>query len=230
MKKKIEELLRYGVQRLQISIDGATPNTQEYLRGNNTYHIIHNLIKAFPNFITPMYTIHAKNIDEIQPFIDQEKSLGVTKIGFERYIPTQNNPYNKELELTKEQLLFAYETISQNVGIDFHINDPLFNTFLLMKNNVTSDVVIKSFVDTGCQAYENNIYIDAKGNLYPCIFSEEPLFNVHNKKITTYKTFKPPIIKGCAGCIYYCICKGCRAAAAYYYKDWLERDPLCPIY
>lgn len=226
---KIHVLKESGVSRLQISLDGASACSHEYLRGKGTYSHTLQLIKTFPEFITPMFTIHAKNYCEVGDFIEQQLDNGVKKIGFERFIPIKGNINNRDLELSKDQLFMAYDIISKYKGIDFHINDPLFNTYLFIKNKIPINIV-KSFTDIGCQAQKHNIYIDAIGDVHPCVFSNDVLFNVHEEPLSTCTRLSSPSIKGCIGCDYYCVCKGCRAAAKTQFDDWLEIDPLCPLH
>lgn len=227
-REKTLSLMEMGVSKLQISLDGVSASSHEYLRGKGTYQYAYELIKSFPTFIIPMFTIHARNYHEIGQFIEQQVDNGVKKIGFERYIPINRNPHNNDLALSQQQLLSAYDTISNYSGVEFHINDPLYNTYLFRKNHVPIDVINK-FTDIGCQALKNNLYISANGNVYPCVFIDKILFNIHEKPLSYYKDIPFLSIKGCMGCGYYCVCKGCRAAAYYHYGDWLEKDPLCPL-
>ena len=228
-REKIYTLMRYNVSKLQISIDGASADTHDYLRGPGSYQKAYEMVKAFPSFITPMFTIHAKNYHEIEPFIEQQIANGIKKIGFERYVPINTNYENKNLILSKEQLCVAFDSISKYHGIEFHINDPLYNTYLLMKNQIPIDILQELCCNLGCQALHNNIYIDAKGDVYACVFSKEKLFNVHSAPLSDCNSKTNPMQSECLKCEYYKVCKGCRAAALYQAGDWLKKDPLCPL-
>lgn len=227
--EKIKILKNNGVNTLQISLDGVSASSHEFLRGKGTYQHAFNLVKCYPDFITPMYTIHARNYNEVSPFILQQRTIGVKKIGFERYIPVVSNKRTSMLKLTKEQLFSAYEAILQYNDVEFHINDPLFNVFVIRKNKVTTPT-LDSFPELGCEALSNNIYIDAGGDVYPCVFSKEMLFNIHYEPLMNHRTSPESQNYECINCDFFKFCKGCRAAAYFEFGDWKKRDPLCPLH
>lgn len=227
-ENKIEILKKLGVSSIQVSLDGVSASTHELLRGKGTYEHTYNMVKNHPEIIVPMYTIHALNYKEVGAFIRQQIINNHKKIGFERYISVSTDRKNNILKLSREQLFHAYDEICEFNEIEFHINDPIFNVYMLLKHNVPDDI-IKTFFESGCQALDNNIYIDAKGDVFSCVFSKEKLFNIHYADISLCNNHERTICNDCIMCQFFNVCKGCRAAAFYYLGDWKGLDPLCPL-
>ena len=89
----------------------------------------------------------------------------------------------------------------------------------------------------GCEAGDEIIYIDYKGNVGACsyipIFAEnikdKPLDEIlkNNKLFVTLRQYKENLKGKCEECCYKMICGGCRANALALKKSLLEEDPLC---
>ena len=236
--EKIEELTQRGVNLIQISVDGANKESHEFIRGEGTYEPIIKFFREdkYKKYnLFPMYTINKHNYKEIETYIEQMIMYGVSQIGFERYIPATG--LNVELlELSPDILHESYEKIFMYENkIDIHVNDPLYTAFKLSKSNASMEVV--RFIEewkVGCSAGESSIYIDANGNLYPCTFSKDSVFNVCEADISTLSnniTYNCATEESkCSKCKYARVCGGCRAAALYKTNgSWGGNDPLCFI-
>ena len=89
----------------------------------------------------------------------------------------------------------------------------------------------------GCEAGDEIIYIDFKGNVGACSYI--PIFadNIKdksldeilekNKLFITLKQYKENLKGKCRQCTYKSICGGCRATALALKNSLLEEDPLC---
>ncbi len=235
-KHKINELNSLGVTIIQVSLDGSTCEIHEYLRGEGTFYPTVKCISDQHSNIVPIFTIHGKNYHDVQNYLDFLIENGITRVGFERYIPVSIVPENKELTLTREQLESAYKIIlNYENKLNIHVNDPLYNVYKSLYYKIDPSV-FDVFYDFGCKALNHNIYIDVDGNVYPCTFSSSSLFNVHstplcNKTIQEWQhIYNNNRVKDCGVCAYRKICGGCRAAAYSYSKDWFGRDPLCILH
>jgi len=237
-KKKLEILSLGGVDLIQVSIDGSTPECHNSIRGNGAYEKIISLFSddSYKDFkLFPMFTICKKNYKEINDFINQMIEFGIKSIGFERYIPSSGQNI-EELSLTREMLKTAYSTIFQfEDKIRIHVNDPVYTAYKLSKMNVSSDMIKN--LETwkmGCSAGDTSMYIDAIGNIYPCTFSDESFYSLQYGTIEDVPN-RPDLCKPkegtkCAVCKFKLICGGCRATARYVVNGfWGGDDPLCVI-
>ena len=89
----------------------------------------------------------------------------------------------------------------------------------------------------GCEAGDEIIYIDFKGNVGACSYI--PIFadNIKdksldeilekNKLFIILKQYKENLKGKCRQCTYKSICGGCRATALALKNSLLEEDPLC---
>ena len=89
----------------------------------------------------------------------------------------------------------------------------------------------------GCEAGDEIIYIDFKGNVGACSYI--PMFadNIkdktldeilkNNKLFVTLREYKESLKGKCQECTYKMICGGCRATALALKKSLIEEDPLC---
>jgi len=239
-RDKLDELKSNGVDIIQVSIDGATKEKHEFIRGKNTYDKVINIFKNGLHDIyniVPMYTINKTNYMEIEKYINIMNNYNVKQIGFERYIPVCGK-YREELELDSNILEKAYELLYryENRGIIIHINDPLYNIFKIKRLDKNENFIVKELSkwDVGCSALRTSIYIDAQGNVLPCTFSNRTIFNANDTRIKIIENHlvnkKLIESKRCSKCKYGVICRGCRAAAKYSKnKDWCGDDPLCFI-
>lgn len=230
---KIATLQDLGVSIIQVSLDGSTALIHEKLRGPNTFTPVFEKLCKYSDIIVPIFTIHALNYFDVGPFLKLLIENGIKQVGFERYIPINQNTKNICLNLKREQLEIAYlEILKYESEIKIHINDPLYNVFKAQYYDLPP-VIFDCFETTGCQALNCNIYIDVDGNVYPCTFSDKPLFNVHKKRIGLdliscfIKKYNKNKIVVCESCQYKKICNGCRAAAYCETNNWFGEDPLC---
>lgn len=238
--EKLDELTKEGSDLIQISLDGAYPETHDAIRGKGSF------AKTFPLFISPkykkynlfpMFTICKINYMEIEAYLTQLVKNGVKQVGFERYIPSSGLNV-QTLSLTREMLQQAYDTILAFEGkINIHVNDPVYSAYKLAKLKIP-DAVIQNMAtwNLGCSAGNTSMYIDAKGNVYPCTFSNRSFFNVRDDNIDNIPN-RQDLCKAkegtkCFKCRYSSICGGCRASAQYYdneNSDWEGNDPLCMV-
>jgi radical SAM protein with 4Fe4S-binding SPASM domain len=110
----IDTLIKYKVESITISIDAATKNTYELLRGGSFNILINNLIRLntrkehlkskYP-LVEFKYILMKSNINDLDHLIDLAKICGIYKIIFQHLIEWTNK---KEL---KNQSVFDIEDI-----------------------------------------------------------------------------------------------------------------------
>jgi len=103
-RKTAEELVSSGLDFLQISLDGAKEETNDYIRGKGTYRkamkAIGEIKKAKEKFnsnikLSLTTVVTDKNLDELLEIVKIVKELGLYEVSF--------NPYNLDTSYMKEK-------------------------------------------------------------------------------------------------------------------------------
>jgi len=103
-KKVADQLARSGLDFLQISLDGATEKTNDYIRGRNTFkktmQAAKNILKSKkennPSLKLSFTTVITnKNVDELSGILKIAETLGMHEVAF--------NPYNLDTSYTKNK-------------------------------------------------------------------------------------------------------------------------------
>jgi len=113
--KRIKDV---GVDYVEISVDGATPQVHNDFRGmpgafEKTMEGIKNCVEE--GLDTCMATVlHRDNVAELDKLIEMRKQLGIRFMHF-NYIPTGRAKAYVELDLTPEERLHVLETIGKEI-------------------------------------------------------------------------------------------------------------------
>ena len=88
--KMISKMTHFRITRIQVSLDGATKNTHEFIRGPNTFEkVIHN-IKELVNYgfnVGITTVIHRKNLHELKDIMLLASKLGVKGLKISPLMP-----------------------------------------------------------------------------------------------------------------------------------------------
>lgn len=236
------ELQSLGVTYVQISLDGAKPETHDSFRGKagafgRTVNGIKSLVNA--GIDVGISTAVSKiNYDDIPEVLKLTISLGAVAFHAERVLPAgrAKDDINR-LILSSEQYkeLFLFLQKKQNelkniinvvLGIGY---DPT------MLREMEEEKII-----VGCPAGRSICGITSDGSVLPCSFLPPHIFRAGNIRNNAFKqiwdnspilwTFRKALdLKGkCAACKYLYQCGGgCRAAAYGFFDDFLMHDPHC---
>ena len=116
-KTTANELKAAGVKDVQVSLDGATEETHDLVRGKGNFK---KAIEGIKNIVSVgllgeiMFTLHKQNAKEVPAIIDLAASLGAKRIGIERLVPIGRG--SKELPdsvLTPEELHNVYAFVGR---------------------------------------------------------------------------------------------------------------------
>jgi radical SAM protein with 4Fe4S-binding SPASM domain len=114
--EKARELAKAGIRRVEIGLDGARPETHDFLRNrpgsfDATVEGIRNCAaQGFDEIATTM-TLHSKNISELQETIDLAERLGATRFYLNRLIPAGRGVDVSYLDVTPKQKVDALRTL-----------------------------------------------------------------------------------------------------------------------
>lgn len=228
---------------LTISMDGHNSETHDFLRGKGSFKrliaAIEKLKKCDAN-LTLSYTIHHKNYNFIEDFIQFSIKLGIKSVGFLTIDPIGRALENKYLLFNSIQI----NSITENVNnlkikykdkIEIEYTDPM----ALNAGDTKSDII-------SCSAGTNRIAIDSKGFVYPCVmaFGEEQFKlgnlnqdNLQNLWVSndTFKLFRGFInisnLPDCFNCVLknHCSLKNCRLKNYKVNKSLFDRPLGCML-
>jgi radical SAM protein with 4Fe4S-binding SPASM domain len=241
---------------VQVSLDGATPQTHDSFRGaksfEQTIEGIRNLVAAGIQ-VGVAATATKHNLPEIPSIVDKAEELGAMVFMSYNFIPTGRGATMKEKDLSpkeREELLSwlagqigkrkisllstapQYSRICAGVG---QLSLTHFDTFGQDKEFAESARFLGEFVG-GCGAGRLYAALEPNGDIEPCVFIPLKVGNILRDDFLevwqNHPTFKKirdrKNFKGyCGTCEYRNLCGGCRARAYAYFGDLAESDPGC---
>lgn len=225
------------INKIQISLDGSTKETQDTIRGQNCYELIINnikgLIKKDPDIskkLSLKMVINKLNKDEIKSYIDLAKKLSITDIRFSFMLLTGRALHNEELSLSIEEKLEIMQLVN-DISKD--------NEKLLISQLGTTDVCPYTKDDNEIVF---NTRIDYKGDVYPCqsISHEKYCFgNINTQELESILSYDKIVafldemkerqkhIKNCQKCVWSCQCKGGCVGTSFFKGKIFETDQDC---
>ena len=174
------KLKNEGLDHFQISLEGATKETNDAIRGQGTYSKIlkgiKNAAKSGVSTVvaTTITTLNAKEIIPIANLV-RESGANILHLGF-------NQPAGRGAQLAKyanifdnqiilDKFLDDVEFIKDNIEVTLSISGNRFLYFPLtweQKNRVLSNLSITDLCYINCEAGKTKCIIDADGTVYPC--------------------------------------------------------------
>lgn len=227
----IKNLKEINLEKVVISIDGATKETHERIRGKNTFDktvetiaiLIENGFKVRTNTV-----IYTENTTELEKLVDTLLGLGVHEMIFDRFMDTGRGEEHADLipplEIGKpisEQLKKFEKEAPQHFELKY-----------------TADIGEPGLHYSFCGIGTSMITVKANGDVVLCPVLSDPEFTAGNVKDTPLKELwlKSEIFRAfrecalddtvCATCPHISECRGgCKARALQYYKTVCMPDP-----
>ncbi|HPZ09167.1 MAG TPA: radical SAM protein [Candidatus Eremiobacteraeota bacterium] len=233
-KKISQKLNELKLKRLNVSFDGVSQKTYEFLRGKNTYKKALRGIKFLKEYSSlPSYihvTLVKQNISELPGLIRLAENLNFEGIQFDYALPI-GRASDSNLTLSYEEawnVRNMAQKLQRYTGLKMVIPSLPFKT--------QHRGVYQHF---GCIGGSQVCYINSQGFIYPCgFFSHQPSKESLREYSLKELWDNAPIIKlfrefkgnpTCLGCDQYNSCRGgCRARALYNYKNLNAPDLYCP--
>ena len=182
------------------------------------------------------YTISSATIQDAKKVLKLAAENGAQDFNTRRVILTGNA--SEELLVSNEEYKNIIKELiqeSKELNIKFRTGDPTLIPIFPEVFGIDIKEAEKYYA--GCEAGDEIIYIDFKGNVGACSYI--PIFadNIKdksldeilekNKLFITLKQYKENLKGKCRQCTYKSICGGCRATALALKNSLLEEDPLC---
>lgn len=236
---KCQKLAQFPNTRLSISIDGMEKVHDEFRGKQGTFKKIVETLPLLNKYnikFSIRYTISKDTIQDAKDVLKLAAENGAQDFNTRRVI-LSGNANNKLLVSNDEYKNVIKELIEEakSLKIKFRTGDP---TLIPIFPEVFGiDLKEAEQYYAGCEAGDEIIYIDFKGNVGACSYipifadniKDKPLDEIlkTNQLFTSLKQYKDNLKGKCKECAYKMICGGCRATALALKNSLFEEDPLC---
>ncbi len=221
------------LRRVQVSLEGSTPEINDSIRGIGSYEEILQAIRNIKkhgltvSVMTTLSRINYQDIPDLIQLLDQEN---VDTFAMERLIPEGRGQQLSGMLLSPSEIGSLY-------GDVYRMQDKLNHTHILMYRPLFT-LINPDDPDIGalCSVGNNALTIMPDGTVYPCRRLPIPIGNILNDGLFSiwydsdvlWTIRNPNNIKGkCRDCDLIASCRGCRAMAYYCSRDYLAEDPQC---
>lgn len=226
-------LLKKHGCRVQISVDGPTADDHEAIRGVGTFSKVIKAIRIAVSHgikVSVQVVLSSHSAQKIDQFFILARGLGVSRVGFARFIPLGRGktetilPTGVLRPLKPEELKDAYQEIiscTREFGIKANTTEPLYH---LLGNGEGMN---------GRYGF-HGLNVDWRGDVKPSSRTNLVLGNVRKDSLATIflnhpvmKRLRDGKIDVCGTCSHYGHCGGNRDAAHAQSGDYFARDPGC---
>ena len=227
-----KRLSRLKMLYLQVSLDGATPEVNDQIRGKGTYKKILNAIECLARQ-GAAFSINAVltrlNFPQLESLRDMAKEYGA-ELRVSRFRPSGRGRESKDYLGPDKYQLEAFAS-----WLDGHDLVRTGDSFF----SLTSENRRRKGLDM-CGAAKMTCCISPTGDVYPCAFLQEAPFLVGNVRENDFKDlwdnslifarFRNLNIESCLSCSRFESCRGgCPAMAYHTYNDIEMPDPECLV-
>jgi MoaA/NifB/PqqE/SkfB family radical SAM enzyme len=255
----VQRLAENGARNVFVSLDGATAESHDFIRGNGSFR---KSLKGIQNCVANPWlkvginmVVTQRNYNEVQQVLDLARELGVNSFNHYNFIPTGRGKEDFANDLTSEQRENLLNLLADNhfrrkeTGLNIISTAPQYARVIYARSGQKSSGVFHYTADNatsitgiieyagGCGAGRVYAAVQPNGIMTPCVFMPGvPIGNLRERRFID-------IWQNSETCMqmvdrenyhYQCpkyrnICGGCRARA-YAYGDLIGPDPRCKIY
>ena len=247
--EKVQQIKFAGIQRVSISLDGATPEEHDPFRKvpgafQKAVQGV-ELLKAAGIPFQINTTITRRNAQKIQEILEMVIALGAVAHHIFLLVPTGRAKEMRDQEIHAqeyEKLLHWFYEKSREIPIHLKVTcAPHYYRVLRQEahrkgEEVNLDTYGLDAVTRGCLGGTGFAFIAYHGQVQPCGYLELDCGNVKNETFTAVwnnsEVFQqlrnPNLYQGkCGRCEYLKVCGGCRARAFEKTGNYLAEEPLC---
>ncbi|MBI5444866.1 MAG: mycofactocin radical SAM maturase [Deltaproteobacteria bacterium] len=227
---RVDRLARTGLVNVQVSLDGATVETCDRLRGCGTYQRALRALRllagsGIPTSINAVLT--AANAAEVPALYELSRSLGVS-LRVSRFRPSGRGAENwARLRPSAGALLAFSEWLADNDRV--RTGDSFFSLTPQERQGLGLNL---------CGAAKLTCCVGPEGDVYPCAFLQRPEFRAGSLRRTelaevwadspVFRSLRSLRIRSCESCGRFDQCHGGCPAVAYYVGRGLGGgDPEC---
>ncbi|MEW6669796.1 MAG: radical SAM protein [Thermodesulfobacteriota bacterium] len=234
-------LKEVGLTSVQVSIDGATAESHDFLRGKGSYdRALRGLQKCRDVGLDKLFilsVVHHLNHAELPRLIDWAFDLGVSFFIVNTFVPVGRGMGIAHLALSKEERKAVYEFLvrEQERGRRVAADDPCM---YIVNKHVQAALFDPAhpLVSIGCGAGITGCTVRADGKVMPCPGLRLVAGDARTERLADLWRASPVFralrdkrgLRGkCGRCEYMYICGGCRAAGLEGAGDMMGEDNLC---
>ena len=231
---------------VQISLDGASQETNDFIRGKGSYEKAMNSLNVLREKginTRLMFTVHKRNLQEVPSLIDLAIKEKISTLTIERFVPEGRGAEIKDWFLTKGETHRLFQYVSRRSDIEYKKGTPLkILKYRTLWANIDPERAKTANtppeIDLGgmCSVGMESLTILSDGTVLPCRRLPIPIGNLRNDSIfkiwytseLLWRIRNKNNLKGkCNGCDLIPRCSGCRAIAYAVTGDYLAEDPQC---
>jgi len=258
-KKLADRLAECGAKNVFVSLDGATEESHDFIRGNGNFRRtirgIENLVNNEHLHVGINTVVTKRNFHEVPAILNLAKELGVNSFSHYNFIPTGRGRDAFEQDLTPEQreellnLLYDWHVKRHENKLNILSTAPVYARILTDRSGGGSSGMFHYTADNataitgiikyagGCGAGRVYAAVQPDGRVSPCVFMPSVVIGSirENKLIDIWQNSELcKQLSDRENYHFYCrdyqyICGGCRARA-HAYGDILGADPGCMVY
>lgn len=244
------KIVKSGIQRISVSIDGADADTHDSFRHiNGAFQSAINGIKAAQNAgmqVQINTTVTRHNINQLEQIYEFALSIGACALHLFLLVPTGCGKEIANTEMIspndyEQVLLWIFDKAKQSkIKIKPTCAPHYFRIISQQKKADGVKIPYNSqgleAATKGCLAGSSVCFVSYKGDVFPCGYFPVSAGNICNSSLKEiwgsselfYKLRDASALKGkCGICEYSKICGGCRARAYAETGDYLSEEPYC---
>jgi AdoMet-dependent heme synthase len=225
----VDKVASSGVNRVSISLDGASAEVHDATRGEGTFDRVMEGIKNLEGKLEFQLnmTVTQRNESELLPTMDLAEEVGAKALHLFFMVPTGRGREDCQISAMRhEELLRQISEESQRRSIEIQV------------------VCVPQYARVphrgrpgGCLAGRSFVFISRSGEVNPCGYMPIKAGNIREKSFThiwndseIFRSLRTNSLKGrCGKCAYSKPCGGCRARAYAQTGEYLDSDPLCAL-
>jgi mycofactocin radical SAM maturase len=231
-ERLVQRLSASGLVAIQVSLDGAEPETCDALRGTGTHERAVRALRLLAESRIPTsinFVLTGANAGEVPAIYCLAESLGVS-LRVSRFRPSGRGAENwQDLRPTAAQLLGFSEWLSGRG--DVRTGDSFFSLTPQERQGLGLNL---------CGAAKLTCCVGPEGDLYPCAFLQRPEFRAGSLREETFReiwddaavfrSFRTLRIHSCEACHRFDQCHGgCPAVAYHVGRGVAGGDPECLV-
>ncbi len=226
-----DEIAASGISRVSISLDGATPEKHDLMRGKGCFQAAMRGIENLRGKVDFQInnTLTCKNESDVAAIFDLAQRVEACALHFFFLVATGRG---READLIsperQEQLLMEIDRERALRPLEVQVTCAPQYARIAKPGKGRAG---------GCLAGKSFVFVSRKGDVYPCGYFPLRVGNIREKNFieiwenaAQLRALRERNLKGkCGRCSYSSICGGCRARSYAETGDFLGQDPACRL-
>jgi len=233
------------VRCIQISLDGASVESNDAIRGKGTFGKALTSIRLLRKSgisVNIMFTLQRRNVRDILSIIDLAVAKGVSSLTIERFVPTGSGAKIRDELLSPEEIKRVFGYISERAEQEINRGGltsisrsrPLW--VMCNRSSLGADMTDNDATGGICSIGLDGLCILPDATVLPCRRLPIPIGNLKDDSLLKiwhtsdllWEIADKRNLKGkCNSCEFITRCSGCRAMAYACTGDYLAEDPQC---